>query len=42
MSRPRQERSQNDTAVTASLPRDQELIYPPIQEFWDKTAKGTS
>ena len=20
--------------VKASLPRDQELIYPPVQEFW--------
>jgi NAD(P)-dependent dehydrogenase (short-subunit alcohol dehydrogenase family) len=28
--------------VKASLSRDQELIYPPIQEFWDEAMKGTS
>ncbi len=28
--------------VKASLPRDQELIYPPVQEFWDSALKGTS
>ena len=28
--------------VKAELPRDQELIYPPIQEFWDSALKGTS
>ena len=28
--------------VRASLSRDHELIYPPIQEFWDATLKGTS
>jgi NAD(P)-dependent dehydrogenase (short-subunit alcohol dehydrogenase family) len=28
--------------VKASLSRDQELIYPPIQEFWDEAVKGTS
>ena len=28
--------------VKASLPHDQELIYPPIQEFWDSALKGTS
>src|SRR3984893_15450228 len=27
--------------VKASLPRDQELIYPPVQEFWDEAVKGT-
>ena len=27
--------------VKASLSRDQELIYPPIQEFWDEAVKGT-
>jgi hypothetical protein len=25
----------------ASLPRDHELIYPPIQEFWDAAVKGS-
>jgi NAD(P)-dependent dehydrogenase (short-subunit alcohol dehydrogenase family) len=28
--------------VKASLSRDHELIYPPIQEFWDEAVKGTS
>jgi hypothetical protein len=28
--------------VRASLPRDHELIYPPVQEFWDAALKGTS
>jgi len=28
--------------VKASLSRDQELIYPPIQEFWDEAVKGTA
>jgi NAD(P)-dependent dehydrogenase (short-subunit alcohol dehydrogenase family) len=28
--------------IKASLSRDQELIYPPIQEFWDEAVKGTS
>ncbi len=28
--------------VKASLSRDQELIYPPVQEFWDEAVKGTS
>jgi hypothetical protein len=28
--------------VKASLSRDQELIYPPVQEFWDEAIKGTS
>ena len=28
--------------VKASLARDHELIYPPIQEFWDEAVKGTS
>ena len=28
--------------VKASLPRDHELIYPPVQEFWDEAVKGTS
>ena len=28
--------------VKASLSRDQELIYPPIQEFWDEAVKGAS
>jgi NAD(P)-dependent dehydrogenase (short-subunit alcohol dehydrogenase family) len=27
--------------VKASLPRDHELIYPPIQEFWDSALEGT-
>jgi hypothetical protein len=27
--------------VKASLPHDQELIYPPVQEFWDSALKGT-
>ncbi|MGH3189255.1 MAG: SDR family oxidoreductase [Streptosporangiaceae bacterium] len=27
--------------VKASLSRDQELIYPPVQEFWDEAVKGT-
>ena len=27
--------------VKASLPRDHELIYPPVQEFWDALVKGT-
>ena len=26
--------------VKASLPRDHELIYPPIQEFWDEAVTG--
>jgi NAD(P)-dependent dehydrogenase (short-subunit alcohol dehydrogenase family) len=28
--------------VKASLPHDQELIYPPVQELWDSALKGTS
>jgi NAD(P)-dependent dehydrogenase (short-subunit alcohol dehydrogenase family) len=28
--------------VKASLPRDHELLYPPVQEFWDAALKGTS
>jgi NAD(P)-dependent dehydrogenase (short-subunit alcohol dehydrogenase family) len=28
--------------VKAELPRGQELIYPPVQEFWDSALKGTS
>jgi NAD(P)-dependent dehydrogenase (short-subunit alcohol dehydrogenase family) len=28
--------------VKAELSRDQELIYPPVQEFWDSALKGTS
>jgi NAD(P)-dependent dehydrogenase (short-subunit alcohol dehydrogenase family) len=28
--------------VKASLPHDQELIYPPVQEFWDSALKGSS
>jgi NAD(P)-dependent dehydrogenase (short-subunit alcohol dehydrogenase family) len=27
--------------VKASLSRDHELIYPPIQAFWDAALKGT-
>jgi short-subunit dehydrogenase len=27
--------------VKASLPRDHELIYPPIQEFWDAAVDST-
>jgi NAD(P)-dependent dehydrogenase (short-subunit alcohol dehydrogenase family) len=26
--------------VKASLSRDQELIYPPVQEFWDAAVQG--
>ena len=26
--------------VKAELSRDQELIYPPVQEFWDAAVKG--
>ena len=28
--------------VKAQLPHDHELIYPPIQEFWDAAVGGTS
>ena len=28
-------------SVKASLPRDHELIYPPVQEFWDAALKGS-
>ncbi|MEP7023552.1 MAG: hypothetical protein ABJB47_07005 [Actinomycetota bacterium] len=28
--------------VKASLSRDHELIYPPIEEFWVSTVKGAS
>ncbi len=28
--------------IKAELPRDQELIYPPVQEFWDSALKGSS
>jgi hypothetical protein len=28
--------------VKAELSRDHELIYPPIQEFWDDAVKGSS
>jgi len=27
-------------SVKASLPRDHELIYPPIQELWDSAFKS--
>jgi NAD(P)-dependent dehydrogenase (short-subunit alcohol dehydrogenase family) len=27
--------------IKASLSRDHELIYPPVQEFWDAAVKGT-
>jgi NAD(P)-dependent dehydrogenase (short-subunit alcohol dehydrogenase family) len=27
--------------VKESLPRDPELIYPPIEEFWDAAVGGT-
>jgi hypothetical protein len=27
--------------VKASLSRDHELIYPPIEEFWDAAVKST-
>ena len=27
--------------VKAELSRDHELIYPPIQEFWDAAVRGT-
>ncbi|MGH3199370.1 MAG: hypothetical protein ACRDOH_02665 [Streptosporangiaceae bacterium] len=26
----------------ASLSRDHELIYPPVQAFWDDAVSGTS
>ena len=28
--------------VNASLPRDHELIYPPVQAFWDAGSRGAS
>jgi NAD(P)-dependent dehydrogenase (short-subunit alcohol dehydrogenase family) len=28
--------------IKAELSRDQELIYPPVREFWDGAVKGTS
>jgi NAD(P)-dependent dehydrogenase (short-subunit alcohol dehydrogenase family) len=28
--------------VKASLSRDHELIYPPVQEFWDAAIKGSA
>ena len=28
--------------IKAQLSRDQELIYPPIQKFWDDALKGGS
>jgi NAD(P)-dependent dehydrogenase (short-subunit alcohol dehydrogenase family) len=28
--------------IKAQLSRDQELIYPPVQEFWDAAVAGTS
>jgi hypothetical protein len=28
--------------VKASLPRDHELIYPPIQAAWDRRDDGTA
>jgi len=28
--------------IKAELSRDQELIYPPLQEFWDAALKGTA
>lgn len=27
--------------VKASLPRDHELIYPPVQAFWDAAVTGS-
>ena len=27
--------------VKAELSRDHELIYPPVQEFWDAAVRGT-
>jgi hypothetical protein len=27
--------------VKASLSRDHELIYPPVQEFWDSAISGS-
>ena len=27
--------------IKASLSRDQELVYPPVQEFWDSIVQGT-
>jgi len=29
-------------AAKAQLSRDHELIYPPVQEFWDAAVGGTS
>ena len=28
--------------IKAKLSRDHELIYPPIQEFWDAAVSGNS
>ncbi len=28
------------TGADRGLPRDHELIYPPVQEFWDAALKG--
>ena len=33
---------QRSRDVKANLSRDHELIYPPIQEFWDAAVSGTS
>ena len=33
---------QRSRDVKAFLFRDHELIYPPIQEFWDAAVSGTS
>jgi NAD(P)-dependent dehydrogenase (short-subunit alcohol dehydrogenase family) len=33
---------QRTRTVKAELSRDQELIYPPVQKFWDDALKGSS
>ena len=30
-----------DRLVNASLPRDHELIHPPVQAFWDAAVTGS-
>jgi len=32
----------HDHDLGGTLSRDDELIYPPIQEFWDQAVKGTA
>lgn len=31
-----------EMAALVAAPKDQELIYPPVQEFWDDAIKGSS